>query len=231
MSDDVDNDMLEDLEEASEQKPEIGKAVKAIRLAMDQLKKAELLLGQSSEEVGIYGYFDGEFMMRDDGKKKYRVPPNYVSKTMLVTGDKLRMYTDESGEVRYKQTEKVERQKLDGIAKKDDQGQWYAVTDQGNYKLVKASVVYFEVKEDDKIRIHIPEDKKDVEWAALECVIRPEKEVLAADQISQNAATSPLAKKPVMVGVEESQDEPLLGAVNEPEAQTAIQDDDEFELR
>lgn len=116
----------------------------------------------------IEGVFNGEAMIGSDGKK-YLVPPNYASKSKLVSGDVLKLSIAADGTFIYKQIAPVERKKMIGELKINNNH--YLVQSGGkNYKVLSASVTYFKVQEGDKLAIIIPQ-KGESEWAAIENVV------------------------------------------------------------
>lgn len=118
----------------------------------------------TEEEKIVEGTFDGEFMVKD--KKKYPIPPNYASKSKLVEGDKLKLKIDSLGSFVYKQIEPVERKNLIGILEQDEKGYKVRVKNK-TYRVLLASVTYFNAKSGDQMSIVIPEGEKST-WAAVE---------------------------------------------------------------
>ncbi|MBU2595483.1 hypothetical protein KJ713_01450 [Patescibacteria group bacterium] len=116
------------------------------------------------EEQIIEGIFDGEFMIKD--KKKYPIPPNYASKSKLVEGDKMKLKIEADGSFIYKQIEPIERKNLIGILEEDEKGYKVRVKDK-IYRVLLASVTYYNAKTGDKISIVVPEEKES-KWAAVE---------------------------------------------------------------
>jgi len=119
---------------------------------------------ETKEETIIEGTFDGEFMIKD--KKKYPIPPNYASKSKLVEGDKLKLKINPDGSFVYKQIEPTERKNLIGTLEQDEKGYKVRVKNK-SYRVLLASVTYFNAKPGDKISIVVPEDEKST-WAAVE---------------------------------------------------------------
>jgi len=119
--------------------------------------------------VGRSGVFDGIFMITDDGKK-FQVPPNYVSKSMLVVGDMLEIVeVDETGsKYSFKQTKNVERKEVEGILTKKD-NQWAVHTDEGIYYVVAAAVRFHKADVGDVVAVVLPAQASvlPVEWAAF----------------------------------------------------------------
>jgi hypothetical protein len=117
----------------------------------------------------IEGVFDGQSMMGPDGKV-YPVPANYASKSKLVQGDILKLTIAEDGKFLYKQIGPIPRKTVIGTLQYKD-GQ-YTVDVAGKiYRVLLASVTYFKAHPGDQISVVLPEDDKDVEWAAIEAAI------------------------------------------------------------
>ena len=119
---------------------------------------------EGSEEKIIEGIFDGEFMIAN--KNKYPIPPNYASKSKLVEGDKMKLKIEADGSFIYKQIEPVERKNLIGVLEEDDKG-YKVKAGKKTYRVLSASITYYNAKTGDKIVIIVPEDEKS-EWAAVE---------------------------------------------------------------
>lgn len=113
----------------------------------------------------VEGEFDGRFMITKDNKK-YLVPENYASKSKLVAGDTLKLVITSNGTHVFKQISPVDRKKIKGIFFATE-GQFYVKTKEGDFRLLKAPVTYFKVKEGDEVTIIIPALKKS-KWAALD---------------------------------------------------------------
>src|SRR3989338_5777794 len=99
---------------------ELNDAVSLINSVKRQLVDLESGLGvvPTSSIVGVVGKFMGDCMMTEEGQK-YDVPLNYASKSVLVFGDKLKMY-EEGGEKKFKQIERVKRFRTEGILAKKE---------------------------------------------------------------------------------------------------------------
>ena len=61
----------------------------------------------------LEGHFNGEKMIGDDGKE-YNVPPNYASKSKLVTGDRMKLTITPQGAFIYKQIGPINRKRVIG---------------------------------------------------------------------------------------------------------------------
>lgn len=116
----------------------------------------------------VEGIFDGENMIGPDARK-YPVPPNYASKSKLVSGDVLKLTIADNGSFIYKQIGPVERMQLVGHLKRI--GNDYMVnSDQGNYRVLTASVTYFKAEPGDEVTLIVPAASKGG-WGAIENVI------------------------------------------------------------
>lgn len=122
---------------------------------------------ESTEEQVIEGIFDGEFMLKDE--KKYPIPPNYASKSKLVQGDKMKLKIEADGSFIYKQIEPIERKNLIGTLEEDEKGYKVRVKNK-TYRVLLASVTYYNAKTGDKISIIVPEDEES-KWAAVEGMV------------------------------------------------------------
>ncbi|OGC47585.1 hypothetical protein A2886_02240 [candidate division WWE3 bacterium RIFCSPHIGHO2_01_FULL_42_13] len=202
-----------------------------LRSAERDLRTATKLLNTLKEDIstsyddvpGTLGVFDGTHMVTPDGKK-YEVNPNYAAKSLLVAGDNLKMVED-AGKLLFKQVSKVERKTLEGILNKKE-GNWYALTDSGSYRLLDVAVEFRQGEVNDELIVLIPAGSPNVEWAALEkmkrddIVVKPKadkenkkedggdkdmkqkdvkeekKEVKKVEKMKAPAKPAPAAKKP-----------------------------------
>lgn len=117
----------------------------------------------------IEGVFDGQSMVGPDGKI-YPVPANYASKSKLVQGDILKLSIGEDGKFTYKQIGPVPRKTVIGQLLYKD-GLYNVDVNGKQYRVLLASVTYFKAHPGDQISVILPEDDKDVEWAAIEAAI------------------------------------------------------------
>lgn len=165
-----------------------SQAIKKLHKAQSLLTEVEELLssgerrsteqqnrGEETNNANPTGIFDGRFLVTDDGKK-YQVPPNYASKSMLVVGDRLELIneaSDSEGSQNFvKPINKVERIEVEGILTKKEH-QWAVVTDAGTYWVLPASVEYYDGEIGDRVKLVLPKDftKRDAKWAAVEAII------------------------------------------------------------
>ena len=145
---------------------------------------------------GVEGVYDGQYLLGEDGKK-YEVPANYAAKSRLVYGDKLKMI-EEVGKTLFKQLEKVERKKLEGVLSKKE-GKWYVLTNEGTFKISDVAAEFNNAALNEKAVVIVPAGNVTAEFAALDRIVRSEKESSwkEKEKVSPSVATSAdLAKKP-----------------------------------
>ncbi len=146
-------------------------SAKAMLLQLEGKKKSGRRRKVDEEDGNvIYGTFDGQLMIGNDGKQ-YPVPPNYASKSKLVEGDMLKLTITQDGSFLYKQIGPVERKHLIGIATQDENGNYFIMVDGKPYKILLASITYFKVEPGDEVSIVAPRDTVS-SWAAIENVVR-----------------------------------------------------------
>ena len=115
----------------------------------------------------IEGIFNGEIMIGPDSKQ-YSIPANYISKSKIVEGDKMKLTIKKDGTFIYKQIEQIDRTRLIGKLIKDETNKGFAVlADSKVYRVQKASVTYFKGDVGDEVIIIIPSNKNSI-WAAIE---------------------------------------------------------------
>ncbi|HUC89686.1 MAG TPA: hypothetical protein VMR45_02705 [Patescibacteria group bacterium] len=117
----------------------------------------------------IEGVFDGQNMVGSDGKT-YPVPANYASKSKLVQGDILKLTVADDGAFLYKQIGPIPRKQVVGTLKLEN-GHYFVVVGEKEYRVLLASVTYFKAKPNDQVSINLPEDDSSAEWAALEAAL------------------------------------------------------------
>lgn len=147
---------------------------------------------ESGDGTVIYGTFDGQIMIGDDGKQ-YPVPANYASKSKLVEGDMLKL-TIENGSFVYKQVGPVERKNLIGVAGQDESGNYFIIADGVPYKVLLASITYFKISPGDEVVITVPAEEKS-SWAAIENVLQ--KDESNTDYSDQGAEYDGDEKEPI----------------------------------
>lgn len=149
---------------------------------------------KAKEMPGITGVFEGETMTTEKGEK-YPVPENYASKSILVVGDTLKL-VENAGQKRFKQIEHVKRHKTIGIIAKKE-GKWAAVTSEGSYRILPASVEHFKGDVGDEVLVQLPANNLQTPWAAVEKVTKKgggvqEKKTEQKPKESSRPASSPV---------------------------------------
>jgi hypothetical protein len=130
----------------------------------------------TGEEV-IEGVFNGFAMIGPSGRE-YQIPENYVSKSKLVEGDLLKLTITPQGRFIYKQIGPVEREtKRGALLYKETEDQYCVLADGLEYKILRASVTYYQGKHGDEVVILLPRGRTAI-WAALDNVVKalPESE-------------------------------------------------------
>lgn len=148
----------------------INEASIALAKAKNLLKDLESLTktdNNNDDKPGIYGTFLGDHMLGEAGEK-FDVPENYASKSILVYGDKLKMM-DEEGVKKFKQVERVKRNRIEGVLAKKE-GKWHVVTSDGSYRVLDSAVEHFKGSEGDLVVVLLPGDNKFAPFAAIESI-------------------------------------------------------------
>ncbi len=114
---------------------------------------------------GITGTYDGQFMIAADGQK-FPVPENYASKSAIVYGDLLKMFSL-GGDPKFKQIERVKRQRTIGVLVKKE-GRFHVVTSDGSHRVLPAAVSHFALKEGEEVQIILPLSNRHAPFAAIE---------------------------------------------------------------
>jgi len=149
-----------------------------IRSAFKQLDKIQDVIESMEQEdkkayyqgiPGTEGYFDGQNLIADDGRKT-EVPGNYAAKSRLVYGDRLKVFS-ESGKQIFKQITKVERKKIEGVLGKKE-GSWYILSKEGTYKIADLAAEFNKADLNDKATAFIPLSNQNVPYAALDKVLK-----------------------------------------------------------
>lgn len=118
----------------------------------------------------LEGHFNGEKMIGDDGKE-YNVPPNYASKSKLVTGDRMKLTITQGGAFIYKQIGPINRKRVIGTLEFDpEHNHWTVKTSEKNYKVLSASISFYKGKPGDEVILFVPESTP-CEWAAVDQLI------------------------------------------------------------
>lgn len=207
------------MDETQKQIQEIQKQISIITEELEAVKKSLSSLGGSEDsnssnlesntiegkknkgevlENGrvIIGFFDGENMVGPN-EKKYSVPANYASKSKLVEGDKLKLTIGQDGSFIYKQIEPVERKKIIGTLKFENNA-YYVLAEGHRYNVLYASVTYYKAKSGDKVTIIVPKNGNS-SWAAIENVIHD------IDVESSNDSNKEESQEPLDLSKEEAQ--------------------------
>ncbi|NCN24754.1 hypothetical protein CO101_02965 [Candidatus Berkelbacteria bacterium CG_4_9_14_3_um_filter_39_23] len=121
-----------------------------------------------SRSKNIEGEFDGKCLMTGD--RRYPVPENYLSKSKLVVGDKLKLTIEKDGHFNYKQIGPVERKKMVGKLQEINK-QYFAQVKKRLYEIPRAAVTYLKAKPGDYVTIMAPEGKLS-RFAALVNIIK-----------------------------------------------------------
>ena len=134
---------------------------------MDEvMEEAKLNRGETIE-----GVFDGEKMVGQDGVL-YDVPANYASKSKLIEGDIMKLTISPDGDYIYKQIFPVERKRVVGALGVDQEsGYYYVMNDDKAYKVIPASVSFFQGKVGDEVILLVPKDGTSA-WAAIENIVK-----------------------------------------------------------
>lgn len=149
----------------------LAAAESSIKTAKQLLSELESggLKPSAKDLPGVEGIFDGINMVSEKGET-YPVPANYASKSMLVTGDTLKL-VDEDGEKRFKQIEHVKRHKTTGILHKKD-GKFKVITPEGSYNVLNASVEHFQGEVGDEVILQLPAGNLTAAYGAVESVVK-----------------------------------------------------------
>lgn len=113
----------------------------------------------------IYGIFDGEGVRGEDGNI-YPIPPNYASKSKLVTGDGMRLAIQQDGSYIYKQIKLIAREQVVGVVEHTNDQYWVRVGEE-RYQILMASVSFYRIEEGDRLSVLLPEGQKS-QWATVE---------------------------------------------------------------
>ena len=118
----------------------------------------------------LEGRFSGEKMIGDDGHE-YNVPPNYASKSKLVTGDRMKLTITHNGAFIYKQIGPIERKRVIGALNFDSEhNRWTVESPEGTYRVLPASISFYKGKPGDEVILFVPE-QAGAEWGAVDQLI------------------------------------------------------------
>lgn len=144
----------------------------AKELVISMLGEEDIPERTTSENFGgkvIEGIFDGQSMHDSDGKS-YPVPANYASKSKLVEGDIMKLTIAEDGSFIYKQIGPVARKQVIGTLNQHD-GAYYVEVQGREYRVLLASVTFFQLNVGSQVSVLLPEDNREAEWAAVEAAL------------------------------------------------------------
>lgn len=189
-------------------------SAKAMLLQLEGKKKAGRKKKTDAEDgTIIYGTFDGQIMVGDDGRQ-YPVPANYASKSKLIEGDMLKLTIDD-GSFLYKQVGPIERKNLIGVAGQDEAGNYFIIADGTPYKILLASITYFKISPGDEVVITVPAGEKS-SWAAVENVLQKDK----GNDFDNNSAIE--EEKETIEFMEDEDDEEDLNVEDKKEGQDEV---------
>lgn len=172
-----------------------------IRSAFSQLEKVQNVVESMEQEdkkayyqniPGVEGYFDGQYLVSDDGRKT-EVPGNYAAKSRLVYGDRLKVFV-EAGKQVFKQITKAERKKIEGVLGKKE-GRWCFLANEGTYKIADIAAEYNKAELNDKAYAYIPANNLNVPYAALDLVVKLGVVEKKVEKPVKNDLPKPLEKK------------------------------------
>ena len=183
-----------------------------------QSAKAMLLQFEGKKKVGrhrkveetdanvVQGTFDGQIMIGTNGKQ-YPVPANYASKSKLVEGDFLKLTIVQDGSFIYKQLGPVPRMNKIGVIGQDASGNYFVAADGKPYKILLASITYFNAAPGDEVAIVTSQDSS-AQWASIEAVLQhtatpssaPALDVLPQRQMFNPADTRPKTANEILTG-------------------------------
>ena len=152
---------------------QIYKQLETVERSLHKLK--EMLKSLDAEDKhdayrdvpGVTGTFDGVNMISEDGKK-LEVPANYAAKSRLVFGDTLKLI-EEDGKQVFKQIEKIERKKVEGILTKKE-GKWYIISDSGTFKISDIAAEFQHAELNDEAVAFVPATNLNSPYASLDKV-------------------------------------------------------------
>lgn len=172
----------------------LAAAESSIKTAKQLLSELESggLKPSAKDLPGETGIFDGTNMVTAKGEI-YPIPANYASKSLLVTGDTLKL-VDEDGEKRFKQIEHVKRHKTTGILHKKD-GKFKVITPEGSYNVLGASIEHFKGEVGDEVTLQLPAGNLTVAYGAVESIHKPGQSVSTEAAAPSKPTSLPVAAK------------------------------------
>lgn len=160
----------------------------------DYRQPANLSTDEDSALEVVEGYFDGEGMIGDNGQM-YVVPPNYASKTQLVTGDRMKWILTKDREV-YKLIQAAPRERVTGTFTIEGDNYLVLVDKFATpVKILKASATYamknLGLQLGDEVAITVPKETTPI-WGAFNTVIKGQSVDLSQNSEIVEANTSEL---------------------------------------
>ncbi|MCF7906419.1 hypothetical protein K9L04_00615 [Patescibacteria group bacterium] len=125
---------------------------------------------EENDDKIVEGIFNGEIMIGPD-EKQYSIPSNYISKSKIIEGDKLKLTIKPDGTFVYKQIELIPRKRTKGILSKANDGSFEVLSEGKTYKVQKASITYYKGEIGDEVIILTPKDSNSF-WAGVENIIK-----------------------------------------------------------
>ena len=207
-------------------------SAKAMLLQLEGKKKVGRRKKVEEEEGNVVqGTFDGQIMIGTDGKQ-YPIPANYASKSKLVEGDLLKLTIVGDGSFIYKQIGPTPRQNKIGIVGQDANGNFFVAVDGKPYKVLLASITYFDVQPGDQVAIVTAQDEN-AQWAAIEAVLQQSDGTGVAPVIDTDTSTDtdieessePKTATEILTGTSETEADFGHDIVDETEEEYATEDD------
>ncbi|TSC93219.1 MAG: hypothetical protein CEN89_229 [Candidatus Berkelbacteria bacterium Licking1014_7] len=116
------------------------------------------------DQKNFIGVFDGRCLKSAD--KLFPVPENYISKSKIVEGDKLKLTIEADGSFIFKQIDRVERKKQIGKII-EISGKYMAQVKKRLYKVLPAGVKFHKPLVGDFVTIVLPREGE-AKWAVIE---------------------------------------------------------------
>ncbi len=154
------------LDELKKKLAQVESLLISARKSLEKLEH-EYLRPDYTQVEGMVGVYDGKYMVAQDGTK-IEVPSNYAAKTKLVFGDTLKQI-EEDGKKLFKQIERVEREKVEGIMTKKE-GEWYLLTDRGSYKVLDTAADFQGAELNSQATAFVPKNKLDSPFATIDII-------------------------------------------------------------
>jgi len=165
----MDENLKKQLEDLQNRIEEAESNVNASKNILNRIYEDYLRVDYTQVE-GETGKFNGEKMVTDEGKE-FNVNENYAAKSKLVYGDVLKLI-DKDGKNIFKQIEKVERERVEGILTKKE-GEWYLLTDRGSHRVSDAAAEYHKAQLNSQAVAFLPKDNPKAPFATIDTVEGP----------------------------------------------------------